>query len=1154
MKFNEREIGFFAANPDSAVDKQGYLGRRSDRSRDGYKQRWFVLKGNLLFYFKSEIMLNEQPMGCVVLERVCITVHDEQDFASPTKTFGFRIEFDGPGTHVHYLTAPDADSRKSWMEALKTASYEHLRSILLDLQRKLTQLTGRDPLRMALEGVVHPQVSAKESKSAAARLDVTHLGSIADRSASIRASISSRRTLKRPTMSSGVFERPPSVSEPRGATALDTASATKAEQDASADIVPETATKAAPPPRPDPPSALTSRISRASIVPTLADFTLGVEELKLPINAKCSVTVWVKYPGNKDWLEDITTEAASICSGCFVTTTKISVSAPPSLVQLRFVAHSHLQAAGDNGGSIDLDPEEEAAHAAAAEAKDEADGNCADAAESGFETQTVELGQASCSLLQVMEAADLLKLSLVHSETGDVAGILTVDETEEDEDDPSDDEHAHATSTIVRSTSSGELGNSLSPPAGRLATSSSVSAGSSPTLAAKSLTVPDSPRAAPLTKMNKRSYRFPALDGSNLKVTELMIESPFQFPLPKQLLQMYMDEDQDLVRDLADLGRLLGAAESARQAKMKMTYERIQAYADRLAFLESYNETTFKPSVKKKSTDLEMVTTNCHVQAIKVTAEAGKGRQQSRASSSVDSYAAITLGIPAAHSMGFKHGGLARILESRATQYEQADTPLVFDSPDQVRGEIEHVRSLEAEIEEQKTLLLVAIEEEAPQQVFEKTLAAVSSATERLQGFIRRPKISESITRAADYRPARTTSAVTRSSHSIGIQATDLLASIGNSLASLQEAVLAVMEDPSDQELIKALHESVVLFQDAARQVCLEMIECLFIIELLFETVAPWPQDLRHRRDIVFSQGLSAVVTVFVAEFKERVRDATFWLQMQHLGFLAQMESLLSTHADEMSMMEDFLTGIEDLNRVTLKFCESPQGTLYEMFVTGDRMETTVTIGVSPNMLACMPPALREGGGIRVTVVMFSQGVNEMQTLANKIGDTELQEKINAEHLERLAQYVSSFKEYVQHLTKKVKHPSQLPDTSRLDKLMANLKKAICAKKPKNIEILTLAEAIVRILRGGRMTCCKSGKDRTSMSVTLEQCNILIEKHKMLSSVLQHALDAMRSVGTRRDNVEKNIKEKRYAFNKLQVFSLPKLYRPPIGTFGSTIT
>ena len=44
------------------------------------------------------------------------------------------------------------------------------------------------------------------------------------------------------------------------------------------------------------------------------------------------------------------------------------------------------------------------------------------------------------------------------------------------------------------------------------------------------------------------------------------------------------------------------------------------------------------------------------------------------------------------------------------------------------------------------------------------------------------------------------------------------------------------------------------------------------------------------------------------------------------------------------------------------------------------------------------------------------------------------------------------------------------------------------------------------------------------------------------------------SEGTRRDNVEKNIGKRIYAFNSVQRSTLPAPYQPPVGTFGKTKT
>lgn len=92
------------------------------------------------------------------------------------------------------------------------------------------------------------------------------------------------------------------------------------------------------------------------------------------------------------------------------------------------------------------------------------------------------------------------------------------------------------------------------------------------------------------------------------------------------------------------------------------------------------------------------------------------------------------------------------------------------------------------------------------------------------------------------------------------------------------------------------------------------------------------------------------------------------------------------------------------------------------------------------------------------------------------------------------------------------------------------------------------------MMGGVKMVCCKSAKDRTSMSVTAEQGLLIQSKFGFGPRDVQSMLDLFRLQGVRRDNVVANTNKPYYAFNALQRSFLPNILKPPAEACGKTVS
>jgi len=130
MKINEKNLVYFATS-NTPVDKEGWLLKRGEVNKN-YQKRYFMLKGNLLFYLDKRF--DKEPVGVIILEGCTIELAENEE------QYAFKIVFHGAGDRTYTLGAESQDSMEAWMKALACASYDYMKLMVSELQRQLDEL------------------------------------------------------------------------------------------------------------------------------------------------------------------------------------------------------------------------------------------------------------------------------------------------------------------------------------------------------------------------------------------------------------------------------------------------------------------------------------------------------------------------------------------------------------------------------------------------------------------------------------------------------------------------------------------------------------------------------------------------------------------------------------------------------------------------------------------------------------------------------------------------------------------------------------------------------------------------------------------------------------------------------------------------------
>ncbi|CAM9725069.1 unnamed protein product [Chrysoparadoxa australica] len=371
------------------------------------------------------------------------------------------------------------------------------------------------------------------------------------------------------------------------------------------------------------------------------------------------------------------------------------------------------------------------------------------------------------------------------------------------------------------------------------------------------------------------------------------------------------------------------------------------------------------------------------------------------------------------------------------------------------------------------------------------------------------------------------------------------------------------------------------------------------------------------RRMTVTAQALSIAACSFAAKIEMLARGkvadgellAKGWV---NLGYLIGFEGLLSTQGKENGMVEDTVEAMEIISQFSFELMTLPAGPMADLRVSVSKTRRqTLEVSMSQGVRAALPPSLQGAGGgpvvVPIRALLFTQGIDIQQTVSNQTGRHQrgaVQAEINAASFKKLSTYYRLWHDLqvMQH-TPQATSETGPPDLLGLNPLDAaappqppavaldlsppllapdvalrRLQEAVAGQlyRGKNTAVLVESEEVVRSLGGGRVTFCKSGKDRTAMSVTLEEAALLCSScdavsaactthnHKQTKSyrmAYPHPLrstaqiaNLLRVYGARIDVAEKNVGRPCYSFNAIQRQFIPPLYRAPLQSIQDVIT
>ncbi|VVC32034.1 Pleckstrin homology domain,PH domain-like [Cinara cedri] len=146
MRFNNKEL-IHVSHSNPVLEGRMSYAKLSGHVSKGFKERWFRLKYNLLFYFKingyGQVDL-QQPAGVFVLENSIVRLENN----IPGTLFSFSLSFKDDPDKKYIISSQSEEHVHQWIKSIQCSTYEYMRSQLSLIQNRILKLSGRDPLLM----------------------------------------------------------------------------------------------------------------------------------------------------------------------------------------------------------------------------------------------------------------------------------------------------------------------------------------------------------------------------------------------------------------------------------------------------------------------------------------------------------------------------------------------------------------------------------------------------------------------------------------------------------------------------------------------------------------------------------------------------------------------------------------------------------------------------------------------------------------------------------------------------------------------------------------------------------------------------------------------------------------------------------------------